>query len=112
MNPSVLFEVQKYYPRAFELFTEHKEKCIYAMLAENLKKGIEKGLYRKELNVEIITVLRMEQVQMALNPEVFPPGKYTLQEIQLQFIEHFLFGICTLKGHKLINKYKQINEED
>jgi hypothetical protein len=27
-------------------------------------------------------------------------------------VEHFLYGICTLKGHKLINKLKEICEEE
>jgi TetR/AcrR family transcriptional regulator, cholesterol catabolism regulator len=49
---------------------------------------------------------------MAFNPFIFPTPKFNIQKVQLQFIEHYLYGICTLKGHKLINKYKQIKEED
>ncbi len=112
LGSSVLYDIEKFHPKAWKLFLEHKEKCIHSCLVENLHKGIEKGLYRPDLDVEIISRLRMEEIQMGFNPFVFPAQKFDLRKVQLQFIEHFLYGICTLKGHKLINKYKQINEED
>jgi TetR/AcrR family transcriptional regulator, cholesterol catabolism regulator len=112
INPSLLFEIQKYHTKAWKAFTEHKEKCIHSSLTQNLKSGIEKGLYRSEIDVEILSRLRLEEIQMSFNPFIFPTPKFNIQKVQLQFIEHFLYGICTLKGHKLINKYKQIKEED
>lgn len=112
LNSSVLYDVQKFHPKAWKIFTEHKEQCVYCTLIENLQKGIEKGLYRSDIDVNIISILRLEEIQMGFNPFLFPPQKFNLQKVQLQFLEHFLYGICTLKGHKLINKYKQITEED
>jgi hypothetical protein len=31
--------------------------------------------------------------------------------VQVQFLDHFNYGICTLKGYKLLNQYKNIKEE-
>ena len=28
-----------------------------------------------------------------------------------EFMEHFNYGICTMKGYKLLNEYKNIHEE-
>jgi AcrR family transcriptional regulator len=112
INPSLLMEIQKHHAKAWKAFSDHKEKCIHSSLIQNLKSGIEKGLYRNEIDVEILSRLRLEEIQMSFNPLIFPTPKFNIQKVQLQFIEHFLYGICTLKGHKLINKYKQINEED
>ncbi|WMJ73339.1 TetR/AcrR family transcriptional regulator [Cytophagaceae bacterium ABcell3] len=112
MNPMVLFEVEKYFPQAFKLFLEHKESCIRESIANNLRKGIEAGLYRADVDVDIISILRIEQVEMAFNPTVFSPDVFDFTKVQLQFIDHYLYGICTLKGHKLINKYKKISEEE
>jgi TetR/AcrR family transcriptional regulator, cholesterol catabolism regulator len=112
INSSLLFEVQKYHPKAWQIFLNHREFCIHNSLAKNLKSGIEKGLYRKEIDVEIMSKLRMEEILMGFNPFIFPQQKFNLQNVQIQLIDHFLHGICTLKGHKLINKYKQISEED
>jgi AcrR family transcriptional regulator len=112
INPSLLFEVQKYHPKAWKIFMDHRELCIHHMISRNLESGIAQGLYRSEIDVEILSKLRMEEIQMGFNPFLFPPQKFNIQKVQVQFIDHFLHGICTLKGHKLINKYKQISEED
>lgn len=112
VNPSLLFDIEKFHPKAWKIYQEHKNNCVINSLVSNMKKGIEKGLYRKDIDVEIMAILRMEEIQMPFNPNIFPASKFKLQKVQVQFIEHFLYGICTLKGHKLINKYKHINEED
>jgi hypothetical protein len=48
---------------------------------------------------------------MLFNPDSFPPDQFRMAKVQMVLLEHFLYGICTMKGHKLINKYKQISEE-
>jgi hypothetical protein len=44
---------------------------------------------------------------LPFNPEIFPKTKFNLVDLERQLIEHFLFGVATLKGHKLILKYQQ-----
>lgn len=112
LGSSVLYDIEKFHPKAWKIFLEHKENCVHCSLVENLQRGIKMGLYRPDLDVEIMSRLRIEEIQMGFNPLLFPTQKFDLRNVQLQFIEHFLYGICTLKGHKLINKYKHINEED
>lgn len=112
INPSILFDIQKFHPKAWKIYQSHKKQCIQETIVVNLKKGMEQGYYRAGMDVDILATLRMEQIQLAFNPTVFPPEKFELAKVQVEFIDHFLYGICTLKGHKLINKYKHINEED
>ena len=71
----------------------------------NLKKGIKQGLYRPDINVRILAKLRIEEVQMGLNPQLFQPAKYNIQEVQVALLEHFLYGILTINGIKLLTKY-------
>jgi AcrR family transcriptional regulator len=111
VNTAILFEIEKYYPKSFDLIHKHHEARVYDMLIHNMKKGKELGLYRQEINVEILARLRIEQIRISCNPELFPGNKYAASLVHHQFFSHFIFGICTLKGHKLINKYKQIEED-
>lgn len=111
MNPFLLMEIQRYYPKAYESYLAFKEACIINSLAENLKWGISMGYYRPHINIDILSRLRMEQVEWGFNPRIFKEGKY-FSDVQIQLLEHFLYGICTLKGHKLINKYKEIQEDE
>ena len=82
------------------------------MVESSINGGKEQGIVRQDIDTKILSRLRMEEVEMAFNPAVYPPDKFNHVEVQVALTEHFLYGICTLKGHKLINKYKQIQEEE
>lgn len=111
LNPNVFYDLQKYHPEAWKLFNEFKEECMETMVENAIKKGVKEGLVRADINTKIIARLRMEEIQLGFNANVFPPDKYKIVDIQLELLDHFLHGICTLKGHKLINKYKHVTEE-
>ena len=112
INPSVFYDLQKYHPETWKLFREFKDNFILNMVENSLLRGIRQGHIRAEINTKILARMRMEQIEMGFNPAIFPPDKFKLLDVQLSMIDHFLYGICTLKGHKLINKYKQITEEE
>lgn len=112
LNPNVFYDLQKYHPEAWKLFNEFKEECMETMVENAIKKGVKEGLVRADINTKIIARLRMEEIQLGFNANVFPPDKYKIVDIQLELLDHFLHGICTLKGLKLINKYKHVTEEE
>lgn len=112
VNPNLLFEIEKYFPAAWKTFQDHKNCCLIQTVKSSLTNGVEKGYFRKDMNLDLIAVMRMELVQLGFNPYIFPPDKFNMFEVQVQLLDHFLHGICTLKGHKLINKYKHIIEEE
>ena len=112
VNANAFYDMQKYHPKSWQLFREFKEKCVMQMVVDSLQKGIEQGLVRQDINTKILARLRMEELEMGFDPAVFPPDKFKVLDVQLALIEHFLYGVCTLKGHKLINKYKEITEEE
>ena len=107
MNPSIIYDMHKYHPRAFAIFQKHKNEYIYNVMRENLNRGISEGLYRAELNIDIMSKYRVESMLLPFNPEFRHSLKYNLVEIEQELIVHFLFGLVTLKGYKLILKYQQ-----
>lgn len=112
VNPLLFYELQKYYPKSWNLFKDFKENFIQVMVEKSIEKGKKDGLVREDVNSKILSRLRLEQIELAFNSTLFPPDKFNILQVQLAFAEHFLYGICTLRGHKLINKYKQIQEEE
>jgi hypothetical protein len=80
---------------------------LYQVLKQNLERGIKEELYRPEINVDILTRFRIESMMLAFNSEVFPTNRTHLISIQEDILEHFLYGLSTTKGQKLIQKYKQ-----
>lgn len=111
INPIVFHELNKYYPETWKEFEAFKDGFIQEMVERSLIKGQKDGLVRKDINTKLLAKLRVENIEMTLNGQVFAHDKINLLDAQIAITEHFLYGVCTLKGHKLINKYKNIEEE-
>ncbi len=107
MNPSLVFDMQKYYPKAFQKFHKHKNDYLYNVIRDNVIRGINEELYRSEINVDIISRFRVESIMIPFNPEFHTKMKYKMAEIEEEFIIHFLFGMASPKGYKMIVKYQQ-----
>lgn len=108
MNPVVFYELQKYYPQVWKMFKDFKAKFILQQVEDSIERGKKEGLVRKDVNNKILSILRIEEIEMGMRPDVFPASDFSIVEVQLAMTEHFLYGICTLKGFKLIEKYKTI----
>ena len=107
MNPSMLHDLEKYHPVGYKKFLEHKNKFLYEMVKKNIERGIKEELYRPELDIEIMARYRLESMMLAFNADLFPMSKFNLVKLHQEILEHFLYGLATLKGYKLILKYKQ-----
>lgn len=113
INPSLFYDLQKYHPSAWLYFKSFREKYLFSTIHDNLKRGIVEGYFRKDIKAEILTQMRLEQMDLIFsNSTSYTNGKYGIAHVMAELTEHFLYGICTLKGHKLINKYKEIIEEE
>ncbi|TAJ66660.1 MAG: TetR/AcrR family transcriptional regulator [Chitinophagaceae bacterium] len=107
MNPNVLFDLEKYHPAAFKKHNEFKNKFLYTIIKENMEWGKRDGLYREEVNTEIMARFRLAATYLVFNPEMFPVGKNSLPTVVTEITDNFLYGLATAKGQKLIQKYKQ-----
>ncbi|MEN9685787.1 MAG: hypothetical protein RLZZ28_1573 [Bacteroidota bacterium] len=107
INPAVLFDLEKYHPRAFKKFSDHKNKFLYKVIFDNLEAGKNQGLYRLEINSDILSRFRLTSMFVIFNQEYFPHGKYSFPELIAEITDSFLYGMTTPKGQKLIEKYKQ-----
>lgn len=105
INPVMLYDLKKFHPKAYQVFLNYKNEFLYNSIVANLKRGIEEGVYRKNLNVDILAKFRIESIELAFDQQLFPAGKYNLVEVQKVFIESYLFGISSLEGHKMISDY-------
>jgi len=113
MNPRLLFELKKFHPQAWREFVEFKRTTLLNSMVANMKRGIKEGIYRDDIDVHILAALRIEEVELAWNPDVYPPKEFNLAKVQICLLEHFLFGITNIKGHQIAEKFKKqlnINE--
>jgi AcrR family transcriptional regulator len=107
MNPMTMTELQKYYPEAFARIQNHKDEFMHQIIKTNLVKGIQEGVYRKEIDPEILSIYRLETSFVPFNPQLYPFSKFDIGKVTLQIIENFIYGVMSIKGIELMEKYKK-----
>ena len=61
MNPSYQYDLNKYYPQLCDKFLGFKKEQLYKNIRENLIKGKKEGIYRKEINEDIIAKMNTDK---------------------------------------------------
>lgn len=107
MNPVIMLDLQKFHSKAFLVFQEYRNSSLRTVVRENLERGIAEGLYRKDLEVNILTQFRIASAMLCFQPEVFPIAGFEMGKVQRVLLEHFLYGVVSAEGWKLIEQYKQ-----
>ena len=112
INPVMFYDLQRYYGDVWKHYENFKSKCVADTVYKNLQRGIKEELYRNDINIKILTQLRIMEMDIALNPDFYQQHKFDFIKVQLELVRHFVYGIATLKGHKLISKMLNIREEE
>ena len=107
MNPMLLYDMEKFHFKAYQRFKDYKDKFLLQIIRNNIEWGIKEELYRSELNIDVLSKYRIESMLIPFNVAVFPAGKYNLAVTSEIIIENFTYGLATIKGFKLIQKYNE-----
>ena len=108
LNPKMFYDLQKYHPKAWLYFKNFKEKSLGSAILANLERGITEGIYRAEINKDILTQLRLDHVELIFNRHYhYTANKYNIEQVMIEITEHFLYGICNQKSLALIATYKE-----
>lgn len=107
MNPMTMNELAKYFPEAFARIQNHKDEFMHRIIKTNLMKGIEQGVYRNEIDPEILSIYRLETSFVPFNTQLYPFSKFDIGKVTLQIIENFIYGVMSIKGIELMEQYKK-----
>lgn len=104
VHPSVHFDLEKYYPEAWHKLNNHKNNSMFNMVKENLELGIKQGLYRDNLNVDVITKLYVAKMDMIFDGEIFPVNQYQFSDVFKELFRYHIRGIASDKGRKYLKE--------
>lgn len=105
MNLVCYVDLQRHYQEAYKFLQKHKESFLYQCISNNLKQGINEGYYREDIDIEIMSKFRMESAMIVFQNNIFPQENYDIVKVNKQIFAHYMYGIASLKGHKLISSY-------
>jgi AcrR family transcriptional regulator len=106
LKPSVSFELKKFYPAIFEKFMTRKREHIFEKIFINMEQGIKEGLYREDLNKEVITKLYVQKLESVHSSEYITEAEFTFEKIFEVMFENHIRGISNEKGINYFEKQK------
>ncbi|MBL7963562.1 MAG: TetR/AcrR family transcriptional regulator [Flavobacteriales bacterium] len=112
LHPSVHFDLQKYHPEAWHLLESTERQDIYACVSQNLTKGVKEGLYRKDMDIDVITRIYISRFDITFDGRLFPPDQYRFEDVIWKLFDYHIHGIATERGLKhLEKKYANIRRK-
>jgi len=94
------YQLQKYYPKIFLSLKKKQFEVMQECVIDNLKKGIELGLYRPNIDLEFISRIYFNGLTGIKDNDMFPLKNYSMKTLLNFYYEYHLRGICTAKGIK------------
>ncbi|MFT5958776.1 MAG: hypothetical protein ACI8VJ_000523 [Polaribacter sp.] len=98
------YQLQKYYPKIYASLTQKQFHVMQVCVLNNLKQGIEKGLYRGHIDLEFISRIYFNGMVGIKNKDLFPLTDYSMNTLMNHYLEYHLRGIATEKGLQELNK--------
>lgn len=110
MNPSTVYDLQKYYPETWEQLQSLHQEYVYGIIKKNIQKGIETGIYRDSIHPDIIAKFYVWKSFILTDEKVFPMSQYNKDNLFWEFITYHIHGIASEKGLELLEKYLKEKE--
>jgi AcrR family transcriptional regulator len=107
INPMITFEFRKYYPQVFEDYICVKKELIIENIKKNIDQGIKEGLYRQDLNKDIIAHLYFKKIEDFHNPEITDLQNFSYESVFEVMFENHIRGIANQVGIEYFEKKKK-----
>lgn len=114
MAPSLATEIRKYYPKAWRIFERFQNEYLKQKVLQNLKRGTEEGLYRFDMDLEVLAHLRLAQMEWFLDlfSQYSGSNGFSPMRIQLQLFDLFMHGIVSDAGRPILERYlEEVRDE-
>ncbi|MBT8295969.1 MAG: TetR/AcrR family transcriptional regulator [Gramella sp.] len=97
-NTSPHFQLQKYYPQAFDSLKGKQFELLDNCINDNIQRGIKSGHYRQDLPIDFISRIHFVGMMGIKDTNLFPVEQYSHSRLMDYFLEYHLRAICTPKG--------------
>lgn len=109
INPSVFFDLKKYHKDAMAILENHKYEFVLNMMKENISRGIAEGLYREDLDADIIARIYVNNTDLIMNSDAFPWPEFGFERLFMEIVRYHINGISNENGKKYFEK--RLNNE-
>lgn len=105
-NPLFFEEISRYYPEIAKLLMGKMNQESYLGYYNIIEKGKNEGLFKKNVDSDIITKVLLSQINLIMDYETFPVEEYPREELVEHIFISFINGISTYKGQAIITEHQ------
>lgn len=109
MNPAIAFDLEKFYPALYRAFVNAKRDHVYRKIKENLEQGVTEGIYRSDLDADVVAKLYVQKLLDVHDPEFLSSVDFSFEKVFRVMFENHIRGIANTVG--LAYYVKQINKQ-
>ena len=103
-SSSALYDLKKYYPELHENIVKIWSERMYELILKNLQKGKTQGLFRKDLNDEVIAKLHVSRIMIMTENDLFTHEELVSKEVAREIYIYHIHGIANAKGLEILEK--------
>jgi AcrR family transcriptional regulator len=104
MTSNIVYDLQKYHRAAWEMMEDFQKGFLYQVVRANLERGVQEGLYRPDFDLDIVTKLHIATSFQIFDEGYFPQNTYKKEIVFREYLLHYLYGIASEQGLKLIKE--------
>lgn len=104
MTSNIVYDLQKYHRAAWEIMEGFQKGFLYQVVRANLERGVQEGLYRPDFDLDIVTKLHIATSFQIFDEGYFPQNTYKKEIVFREYLLHYLYGIASEQGLKLIKE--------
>ena len=103
-DPSLQYDLRKYYPDIQSRLMNDTRQRMYKSIRGNLLKGQKEGIYREEMDIDIICKLHMARMEYKYSSSSFTLDELNSTVVLREIFLYHLHGIANEKGVQVLNK--------
>ncbi len=106
LDSKIKFELQKYYEPIFNQFMSRKQHQIFNQISQNLQQGIAEGLYRSDVNIELVAGLYVRNLVEMHKKDYCFVENITFDQVFEVMFENHIRAISSPQGTSYFEKRK------
>ncbi len=104
-------QLHKYYPKVYQMLQSKQFEVMRVCVADNVRRGIEQGIYRENLNVDFVSRIYFVCGSTIKDQKLFPSDQFPIAQLVDDYLEYHLRGIVTPEGRKILNELIHSNHD-
>jgi hypothetical protein len=105
------YDLKKYYPDLYIMLRKVRKERILKFILDNMVKGKNEGLYRENMNIDILSRISLSHIDSMFDSEVIIITEFLERPSFIEYFEYHLRGIVNASGLKILEDQLQKLED-